>query len=203
MAPTAKPPKTPAARAGGRRRTPQQLDLLRRPDARTAIVMASGFVFDLSAPDATGMPIEDIALALSSQPRWGGAARPWYSVAEHSVMASRLVPARYARDALLHDCEEFLGDLPSPFKRLLGREQLKKRLLPVREALAKEFRFQLEVPSVKHADLVCMATELRDLLPPHWADWGELPPPAPERIVPVGPERACALFLARYDELGG
>ena len=54
--------------------------------------MGSGFVLDLYEPDATGMPITDIALALSSQPRWGGAARPWYSVAEHSVMASRLVP---------------------------------------------------------------------------------------------------------------
>ncbi len=32
-----------------------QLDLLNRPDGRTAILMPSGFVLDLLAPDATGL----------------------------------------------------------------------------------------------------------------------------------------------------
>jgi hypothetical protein len=192
-------PRTARTQTTGRR--PRQLDLLNPPDGRTAIVMGSGFVLDLYEPDATGMPITDIALALSSQPRWGGAARPWYSVAEHSVMASRLVPADCARDALLHDAEEFLGDLPSPFKGLLGRDRLKGLLQPLRQALAREFGFRLDVPEVKQADLVCMATELRDLLPAHWMRWGHLPPPDPERIVPVGPERAYELFMARYREL--
>lgn len=178
-----------------------QLDLLARPSGRTAIVMASGFVFDLHAPDATGMPIEDIARALSSQPRWGGATRPWYSVAEHCVMASHLVPRAYAYDALMHDSEEFLGDLPSPLKELLGRDALRQHLSPIKRALAAEFRFRLDPPAVKRADLVCMASELRDLLPPHWMNWEHLPQPAPERIEPVGPDRAFDVFLARYHAL--
>src|SRR5271157_3850768 len=155
-----------------------QLDLLLKPSGRTAILMPSGFVLDLLEPVATGMPIEDIAQCLAAQPRWGGATRPWYSVAEHSVMVSRLVPPELAYDGLMHDCEEFIGDWPSPVKVLLDSEYVKKKLRPV-----------------------TMATELRDLLPPHWMDWGHLPPPAPQKIAPAGPERAYGLFLARYEEL--
>ncbi|AWJ86613.1 hydrolase (plasmid) [Azospirillum sp. TSH58] len=178
-----------------------QLDLLKRPDGRTAILMPSGFVLDLLTPDATGMPIADIAQCLSSQPRWGGAARPWYSVAEHSVMVSRLVPPPLAYSALMHDCEEFLGDWPSPVKVMLDRDYVKQRLHPVKDALRHWFGFDDEAPAIKQADLVCMATELRDLLPPAWLDWGHLPPAHPDRIVPVGPDRAYTLFLDRYEEL--
>ena len=184
-----------------RAKSPQQLDLLSKPDGRTAIVMASGFIFDLMMPDAKGLPIEDIARALSSQPRWGGATRPWYSVAEHSIMASYLVPHADAYDALMHDSEEFLGDLPSPFKALLGRDVLREHIGPIKRALAQEFGFRLDNRRVKQADLVCMATELRDLLPDHWMEWGHLPEPAPTKIVPVGPDRAYELFLERYHEL--
>lgn len=172
-----------------------------KPDGRTAILLPSGFVLDLMTPDASGMPISDIALCLSSQPRWGGAARPWYSVAEHCIMVSRIVRPELAYAALMHDCEEFLGDWPSPVKVMLGRAYVKQRVHPVKEALRRRFGFQDDLPEIKHADLVCMATELRDLLPPAWMEWGHLPPPAAERIVPVGPEQAYRLFLERYEEL--
>jgi uncharacterized protein len=172
-----------------------------KPDGRTAILLPSGFVLDLITPDASGMPITDIALCLSSQPRWGGAARPWYSVAEHCIMVSKIVAPELAYAALMHDCEEFLGDWPSPVKVMLGRDYVKQRVHPVKEALRRRFDFQDDVPAIKHADLVCMATELRDLLPPAWMEWGHLPPPAAERIVPVGPDQAYRLFLERYEEL--
>lgn len=173
----------------------------RKPDGRTSILLPSGYVFNLLQPDASGMPITDIALCLASQPRWGGAARPWYSVAEHSIMCSQLVAPEYAYAALMHDCEEFLGDWPSPVKVMLGRDYVKERMHPVKQALRRRFGFQDDVPEIKHADLVCMATELRDLLPPAWMEWGHLPPPAAGVIVPVGPQRAYDLFLARYEAL--
>lgn len=172
-----------------------------KPDGRTSILLPSGFVLDLLAPDATGLPISDIALCLASQPRWGGAARPWYSVAEHSVMVSRLVPPEHAYAALMHDCEEFLGDWPSPVKVMLGRDYVKECLGPVKDALRCWFDFDDEHPAIKNADLVSMATELRDLLPPAWIDWGHLPEPHSEKIVPIGPERAYEQFLQRFDEL--
>jgi hypothetical protein len=178
-----------------------QLDSQNKPDGRTSILLPSGFVLDLLAPDATGLPITDIALCLASQPRWGGAARPWYSVAEHSVMVSRLVPPHLAYAALMHDCEEFLGDWPSPVKVMLGRDYVRERIGPVKDALRRWFGFDDDDPAIKHADLVSMATELRDLLPPAWIEWGHLPAPDLARIVPVGPERAYEIFLERFDEL--
>ena len=42
-----------------------QLDLLIKPSGRTAILTASGFVLDLANPDATGLPVEDVARALA------------------------------------------------------------------------------------------------------------------------------------------
>jgi len=54
---------------------------------------------------------------------------------------------------------------------------------------------------VKKADPVAMATELRDLLPNAWMEWGHLPPPNPQTITPVGPEQAFVLFMARYEEI--
>ncbi len=179
----------------------QQLDLLNKPDGRTSILMPSGFVLDLVVPDATGMPITDIARTLASQPRWGGACWPWYSVAEHCVMVSHLVPPALAFDALMHDSEEFMGDWPSPVKIMLDRDHVKAKVHPVKTALARWFGFQMDGHTVKQADLVSMATELRDLLPPAWMDWGHLPAAHPERIVPVGPARAEARFLARYEEV--
>lgn len=178
-----------------------QPDFTNRPDGRTSILLPSGFVLDLLAPDASGLPISDIALCLASQPRWGGAARPWYSVAEHSVMVSRLVPDELAFAALMHDSEEFLGDWPSPIKVMLGRDYVKHRLQPIKSALRRRFGFNDDIPEIKQADLVSMATELRDLLPAAWIDWRHLPPPTTTQIIPVGPERAYTLFLKRFDEL--
>lgn len=180
----------------------KQLDMFLKPSGRTAIITASGFVLDLGNPDASGLPVEDVAKALAYQPRWCGATRQFYSVAEHSVMVSHLVPAPIAYHALWHDAIEFIqGDWPSPLKVHLGREAINKKLAPIEAALANRFGFDLHVPGVKEADLVAMATEVRDLLPATWMDWGHLPEPAPARIEPLGPEKAFDLFMQRYEEI--
>lgn len=179
-----------------------QLDLLNKPSGRTAVLTASGFVLDLASPDATGLPVEDVARALAYQPRWCGATRLFYSVAEHSVMVSRLVPQALAYHGLWHDAVEAIsGDWPTPLKVYLGREEMKRKVDPLEKALAKRFGFRLNLAEVKKADLVAMATELRDLLPPAWMDWGHLPEPTDAPIVPMGPERAYLLFMERYVEL--
>lgn len=179
-----------------------QADLFIKPSGRTAVLTASGFVLDLTKPDATGLPVEDVARALAYQPRWCGATKHFYSVAEHSVMVSRLVPEALAYDALWHDAIEFIqGDWPSPLKLYLGRDEINRKLAPIEEALARRFGFRLHLAEVKKADLVAMATELRDLLPNAWMEWGHLPPPIPETIHAVGPEQAFLLFKARYEEI--
>lgn len=173
-----------------------------KPSGRTAIVTASGFVLDLNNPDASGLPVEDVARSLAYQPRWCGATKSFYSVAEHSIMVSRLVPEPFAYHALWHDAIEFIqGDWPSPLKVYLGKESINRKLAPIEAELARHFRFDLNVPEVKEFDLVAMATEVRDLLPPAWMDWGHLPAPASMHIEPVGPERAFELFMQRYEEV--
>lgn len=180
----------------------KQADLFIKPSGRTAVLTASGFVLDLVSPDATGLPVEDVARALAYQPRWCGATKHFYSVAEHSVMVSRLVPEALAYDALWHDAIEFIqGDWPSPLKLYLGRDEINRKLAPIEDALARRFGFRVHCNEVKKADLVAMATELRDLLPNAWMEWGHLPPPTPETIIPVGPEQAFLLFMARYEEI--
>lgn len=179
-----------------------QLDLFLKPSGRTAILTASGFVLDLLKPDASGLPVEDVARALAYQPRWCGATSQFYSVAEHSVMVSRLVPEAFAYDALWHDSIEFIqGDWPSPLKVYLGREQINRKLAPIEAALARRFGFELHLEEVKKADLVAMATELRDLLPRAWMDWGHLPEPSSAKIQPVGPDQAFTLFMQRYEQV--
>ncbi len=179
-----------------------QLDLLIKPSGRTAILTASGFVLDLAHPDATGLPVEDIARALAYQPRWCGATRLFYSVAEHSVMVSHLLPVDYAYHGLWHDCVEAIsGDWPSPLKIHLGRDEINRKMAPLEAAFQRRFGYRGHLAAVKNADMVAMATELRDLLPAAWMDWGHLPPPAPEKIAPVGPELAFRLFMERYEAL--
>lgn len=179
-----------------------QPDLFDKPSGRTAILTASGFVLDLTKPDATGLPAEDVARALAYQPRWCGATKQFYSVAEHSVMVSHLVPEPLGYHALWHDAIEFIqGDWPSPLKVYLGRDEINRKLEPIEHALACRFGFERHLEEVKKADLVAMATELRDLLPGAWMDWGHLPPPAPQTLLPVGPEQAFVLFMERYHAL--
>lgn len=90
----------------------------------------------LLTTDGGGPSLEDIALGLSRQPRFGGQSRIWWSVLDHSLYCDELVkhvakvegvPTLAGDDeestrlwrlaVLLHDAHEALtGDCPSPLK---------------------------------------------------------------------------------------
>lgn len=182
---------------------PDQFDLLNVPEPTAALLTFSGRTVDLEKPDFSRFDIEDVARPLAYQCRFVGNTIAFYSVAQHCVLASRLVAPGFEYEALMHDCEEaFTGDWPTPWKVRIGREAIRAAVAPLKAALAKRFAFtHPESRAVKIADLRALATELRDLCAPHRVNWRDLPPPSPDPIVPLGPEEARAAFLARYREL--
>lgn len=182
---------------------PDQYDLLDLPEPTAVLLTYSGRTVDLEKPDFSRFEIEDIARPLAYQCRFVGNTRAFYSVAQHSVLASLLTTPDNAYDALMHDSEEaFTGDWPTPWKARIGRDLIREAIAPLKRALARRFAFRYPEPkAVKLADQRALATELRDLCAPHRVNWQDLPPPAAEVIAPQGPEEAMAAFLNRYEEL--
>lgn len=86
----------------------------------------SRVAFDLAAPRAEDIRLDDLAHSLAYQCRFGGHTRLHVSVAQHSVMvAAAMLHAtgdrHAAAHALLHDAHEcYLGDIKQPVKALLA-----------------------------------------------------------------------------------
>ncbi len=81
---------------------------------------ATGRHLDLTGSTAADIDPLDMAKGLARACRFAGQCDAFYSVAQHSVLASYHVPPQDALHALLHDAAEaYLGDLTGPLKRLL------------------------------------------------------------------------------------
>lgn len=167
------------------------------------ILLHSGSYFDFLAPDACDFTIGDVANGLSMTCRFAGQCDRFYSVAEHSVIASWHVPERHAYDALMHDAAEaFVGDVAKPLKDLLGDfRDVEGR---VETVVFKRFGVSNPLPAeVKEIDTVLLATEQR-LLMRNRDDWNYTlgrEPLSIEQLPCWSPERAKAMFLQRFDEL--
>lgn len=115
-------------------------------------------------PDPALICIEDIAHALSMQPRFGGHLPIFYSVAEHSIAVARLVKPALRLTALLHDASEaYLIDVPRPVKeQLTNYKEIEDRLMRV---IAEKFGIEWPLPSeVKMADELCLQQEWEDIM---------------------------------------
>ncbi len=167
------------------------------------ILTASGRHLDYIQPNVGDINILDIAQSLANESRYAGHTRFFYSVAQHSWLASFVVPRQHALEALLHDAAEaYCKDIPSPLKALLpDYREIEARVDGViRKAFGLPFT---ETPEVKRADLVVLATERRDLMPADGTPWRSLEgiEPLPRKIAGMLPSRAQAIFLRRYIEL--
>lgn len=103
-------------------------------------------------PDQDLICIEDIAHALSMQPRFGGHLPVFYSVAQHSIEVAKLVDGPLQLAALLHDASEaYLIDVPRPVKdQLANYKEIEARLMCV---IAGKFGFDWPMhESIKAAD---------------------------------------------------
>jgi len=153
--------------------------------------------------DPVTLDIVDIAHGLSNLCRFSGQCRSFYSVAEHSVRVSRILPESLALWGLLHDAAEaYLVDFPRPLKQSRGLGQLYK-LAETRAMQVIAHKYGLPWPepaAVKRADEVVLATELRDLFVLAPPGIGAVMPLV-EVIVPWPPEVAFREFSHSFQQL--
>ena len=119
--------------------------------------------------------IVDIAHALGNLCRFTGHCRRFYSVAEHSVHVSRMMPDDLALVGLLHDATEaYCADLARPLKQLVPDYRAVEDA--IWQAVAEKFGLPVEMPAaIKTADMAMLKLEVDHLLPPHCADELYLP----------------------------
>lgn len=185
----------------------------------------SGLLVDPLHLSIQDIRLEDIAHALSNLCRFTGHVRTFYSVAEHSVWVSRLVPEWAAKYALIHDASEaYLQDIPSPLKALPAFAKYRK----IEQRAMGVIREALKVPVVvdpdwptgpwrgsrpdedKHvtwrADNIMLNYEAKTLMNASWAsDYaGEAVEKKLGRrpVLGLSPDAAKDAFLARAAELG-
>jgi 5'-deoxynucleotidase YfbR-like HD superfamily hydrolase len=125
------------------------------------ISLLSGGRFNYNRPEESDVTIEDIASALSNVCRFSGHLPRFYSVAQHLVNASRIVPPEHAFTALMHDtAEAFTNDLPTPLKWALPI--FKELETKIEAAMSDKFGFQFPYPKeVKEADTTMLILEKR------------------------------------------
>ena len=161
--------------------------------------------FYLEDPQAKDVDILDIIFALSNMTRYGGHCR-FYSVAEHSILVSELVPSEFALAGLLHDASEaYIADVIRPLKRSLGSGnkyfQLEDRVMAV---ILEKYGLHARLPKeVKEADLAVCGLE-KEKLHPRSDPW-DLPFPVPRhlQLACLAPSSARIAFLKRFCALTG
>lgn len=168
------------------------------------ILLSSGRYFSFSSP--TALTPEEVAHALSHLCRFTGHCRQFYSVAQHAVLVSYLAPPEYAYEALHHDdVEAVVGDMASPLKALVpAYKEIEKRCeRAILAGFGIDYGNLLTWQNVKHADLVALRTEQRDLMPTKGEVWSDLVgiQPAAMQIAPLPPAEAAAMYLQRHEEL--
>lgn len=160
----------------------------------------TGKVIDLANFKEDDVRLPDIAHALSLINRFTGHSVEPYSVAQHSVLVSRIVEERHALWALLHDASEaYIGDVATPLKTMLPNyRELEEQ---IQRAIAQKFGLKWPMPhEIKEADLKALMAEKRDLIP-GGHDWGIPVDPAAGEVVPLSWQDAKKLFEDRFKEL--
>lgn len=148
----------------------------------------TGVAFDVFNPTPEDVLIEDIAHALSHLCRFGGHTARFYSVAEHCLKCTEIVPREHQLAALLHDASEaYIVDLPTPLKRILP--QYCSIEYGIMELIAEKFGFRYPLHScIKEADETWLQYEWKNLM-------------LENNLATLAPADAETLFLEKFNEL--
>jgi len=103
----------------------------------------SGRYVNLLEPTPDMIDIYDIAHGLARQYRFGGHSKLPFSVLQHSICVSTACQSKLA--GLLHDAAEaYIGDIPTPLKKLLPQyQEIEDRLMKV---ISAKYGFPYPVP---------------------------------------------------------
>ena len=164
------------------------------------ILTISGQYFPYESPETYDFNIEEIAHSLARLCRFTGHVNTngIYSVAQHSVLVSEIVPDELKLAALMHDAAEaYIGDVNSPLKQLLP--EYKKIEKKVEKAIFNYFGLQWpKHPTIKQADLRLLAAEHRDfqpVTPEKWELLEEVEPYPQNKIQDMPPKYAYSNFM--------
>src|ERR1700676_677277 len=168
----------------------------------SAIRTYTGALFSFEYPEKSPISIKDIGHSLSLMCRFAGHCKKFYSVAEHSVRVSEIVPPEHALWGLMHDAgESYCVDVPRPLKHMAGMESYRAHEKRVMGAICAWFHMDpTEPPEVKTADNTMLVTEQRDLLKNSHPDFAQVTP-LDEVIEPWTSRKAEQKFLNRFYEL--
>lgn len=163
---------------------------------------ASGGYIDYLDPQPDQFTLDDICQGLARECRFNGQTRHYYSVAQHSVLVSLMVPKEFALEGLMHDgSEAFMRDISSPLKALLpDYARIEKG---VQAAVYRHFGLPAHLEgqaakAVKEADARMTMTERIQLMPVDDREWpGLTVKPYEIAIQPLNEESAAKLFIGR------
>ncbi len=163
----------------------------------------SGIEFYPLNPRSEDIHIEDIAHALSNQCRFAGHINEFYSVAQHSVLVSRLCLPQNKLWGLLHDASEsYLVDLPTPLKQSKGFSAYSKAEKKLMNVICEKYGLIKNMPlDVKEADYRLLLTERNCLMtkpPREWFLDGKVEP-YDFPIKPWSPKKAYKEFMRNYN----
>lgn len=144
--------------------------------------------------------------------RYNGHTKYFYSVAEHSLLVSSILPDELKLEGLLHDAPEiYFTDLPAPIKKYFYVDILdKEEKVSIEEfenllwrKISKRWNLNFEVSAeVKQADVNVALAERHELfeMDLRWK-LEDIAEPAPVKIQGLLPHQAKEKFLDTFQKL--
>lgn len=159
-----------------------------------------GKKYNLYAPDPKDIDILDIAHALAYSNRFNGHGRWFYSIAQHSIHVSDLLPTELRLQGLMHDAAEaYTGDVIRPLKSKEYSEFEHMHLKLIYQKFGIKYPFD---PQVKLTDTRILLNEARDVMGGQAFPWEIKGTPFPDLFIGSwDPKFAEQKFLDKFHDL--
>lgn len=134
---------------------------------KSVMTVASGHIINPMNLKDEDIHLRDIAFSLGKTCRYNGHCGGFYSVAEHCIVMSNMVPDECSMWALMHDASEaYCGDLILPIKQILPEfKEVEDR---IHDAIVRKFDLDITEEihhKVKVADQFIALVEIQHLFP--------------------------------------